>query len=66
MELLRLQKGAFGGWKEGMMHDRGIYYFANGDELEGTWREGRYHGLAYFRGADGTVSRRVGASVKAH
>lgn len=46
-----------------MMQDRGIYYFANGDQLEGTWQEGRYHGLAYFRGVDGSVSRRVGAET---
>eukprot|EP00434_Breviolum_minutum_P024203 symbB.v1.2.021370.t1/scaffold1843.1/size100617/6 len=44
-----------GGWKDGVMHDRGVYHFANGDYLEG----GRYHGAAYFHGADGSVSRRV-------
>ena len=34
-----------------MMHDRGVYHFTNGDQLEGVWREacgaGRWAALLF-------------------
>lgn len=32
-------KRVLAGWKDGVMHDRGVYHFANGDYLEGVWQE---------------------------
>ena len=34
-----LQSRVLAGWKDGVMHDRGVYHFANGDYLEGVWQE---------------------------
>jgi len=39
----------------GLMHGSGIYRFSNGDEIVGTWRNDVQHGLAVFRGADGSL-----------
>ena len=35
--------------------DKGIYHWADGDEYEGSWKDGERHGVGIFRSADGTV-----------
>ncbi|KAL7548590.1 hypothetical protein ACHAWF_011870, partial [Thalassiosira exigua] len=52
---------ASGNWYEGgfvddKYHgDRGIYYWSDGDEYEGSWQDGERHGKGIFRSVDGSV-----------
>jgi len=35
--------------------DKGLYHWLDGDEYEGSWKEGERHGIGIFRSANGTV-----------
>jgi len=46
-----------GGFVDDKYHgDKGIYRWSDGDEYEGSWKDGERHGIGIFRVADGRVS----------
>lgn len=45
-----------GGFLNDKFHgDKGVYHWNDGDEYEGSWKDGERHGAGIFRSADGTV-----------
>lgn len=44
-----------GGFKEGMRHGKGIFYYANGAKYQGEWEKNQKHGRGLFIFEDGSI-----------
>ena len=49
-----------GEWKDGKMHNKGVYYYSNGDKYDGEWRDDKRHGkgVVTYAGPNGTVQEK--------
>ena len=48
-----------GNWKQNKKEGKGVYYYANADKEEGTWKNNGKSGTFKFtKAADGTVKTR--------